>query len=163
MPGAVSYAVPVKPIDRFRDRWSAVLERLRAVSGSRRVAVVGGWAGGVELILAVQYRARTMLELEGRSAAHLEYHLFTDVDVILPGYNASVRRMFRRILDERGTVVHMGSPVVAVAPHQLASVDGRRFEAEEILWTTEAAVAPWLADSGLSVDQSGFVRVSSTL
>jgi len=74
-----------------------------------------------------------MLDLEGRSAAHLEYRLFTDVEVILPGYNASVRRMFRRILDRHGIVVHTGSPVVAVAPHQLATADGRRSEAEVIL------------------------------
>ena len=163
VPGADSHAVPVKPIDRFLDRWSAVLERLRSAPGPRRLAVVGGGAGGVELILAAQHRARTILEREGRTAAHLEYHLFTDTDVIVPASNASVRAMFRRILDERGIVVHAGSPVVGVTPRELATADRQRFEADEILWTTEASAAAWLADSGLSVDPSGFVKVFRTL
>src|SRR5687767_6156731 len=78
VPGSIAHAVPVKPIDRFLAHWDAMRERLRAATGPLRVAVVGGGAGGVELILAVEYRMRTLLEQEGRHAAHLEYRLFTE-------------------------------------------------------------------------------------
>ena len=67
VPGSLAHAVPVKPIDRFLSHWDAMRERLRAATTRTRVAVVGGGAGGVELILAVEYRMRTLFEQEGRT------------------------------------------------------------------------------------------------
>jgi pyridine nucleotide-disulfide oxidoreductase family protein len=162
VPGAAAHVVPVKPISRFLDRWSLLSERLRK-GDRRRVAVVGGGAGGVELLLAVQFRMRTLLEGEGRGDARLEYHLFTDSDQVLPTHNKSVRRRFERVLAERGVVVHTGSEIVEVEGSRLRTADGRAHDADEVLWATEAAAAPWLAKSGLAVDEAGFVRVSSTL
>ena len=34
---------------------------------------------------------------------------------------------------------------------------------DEILWTTRAAPAPWLRETGLALDEEGFVRVRPTL
>jgi pyridine nucleotide-disulfide oxidoreductase family protein len=161
--GAAAHAVPVKPISQFLDRWSLLAERLRK-GDRRRVAVVGGGAGGVELLLAVQFRMRTLLEGEGKGdATTLEYHLFTDSDQVLPTHNTSVRRRFERVLAERGVVVHTGSAVVEVERSRLRTADGRSHDVDDVLWTTEAAAAPWLAQSGLAVDEAGFVRVSGTL
>jgi len=157
--GSAEHAVPVKPIDRFLDRWSVLCERLRSGSTRKRIAIVGGGAGGVELLLAVQFRMRALLALDGRTAAHLEYHLFTDSDQVLPTHNPSVRRIFERVLRDRGVTVHTGSAVVDVTASRLRTADGRVHEVDEILWTTAAAPAPWLAASGLAVDDSGFVRV----
>jgi selenide,water dikinase len=154
--------VPVKPIDRLLDRWSALTTRLCESNTTTRVAVVGGGAGGVELLLAVQHSMRTRLAKEGRVDGHLEYHLFTEGD-LLPTHNRSVRRRFERILAERRVNVHRGNAVVSVAAGVLQTADGGVHPIHETLWTTQAAAAPWLAQSGLDVDDEGFVRVSSTL
>jgi selenide,water dikinase len=161
--GAAEHAVPVKPIDRLLDRWEALGARLCEGGSKKRVAVVGGGAGGVELLLAAQYAIQTRLARDGRQDAHLEYHLFTEGDHVLPTHNASVRDRFGRILCERGIHVHPGSAVVEVARGVLRTADGRTHEIDETLWTTQAAAAPWLAESGLAVDADGFVQVSSTL
>jgi selenide,water dikinase len=163
VPGAKEHAVPVKPIDRLLDRWSALIERLRADSSIKRIGVVGGGAGGVELILAAQYAMRKRLAHEAGTIAKLEYHLFTEGEQVLPTHNASVRRRFERVLAERQVTVHRGSKVVEVAPESLRTADGRTHAVDEVLWTTEAAAAPWLASSGLALDDTGFIRVSSTL
>jgi selenide,water dikinase len=160
--GAAAYAIPVKPIDRLLDRWTALATRLRAGDSTKRIAVVGGGAGGVELLLAVQYAMDTQLAGERGGDARLEYHLFTEGD-LLPTHNASVRRRFERILGERRVNVHRSGAVVEVGTGGLRTADGRTHDIDEILWTTQAAAAPWLAQSGLSVDDQGFVRVSSTL
>jgi selenide,water dikinase len=47
-PGAV---LPVKPIDRFLAQWETLLERVHARREPTRIAVVGGGAGGVELMV----------------------------------------------------------------------------------------------------------------
>jgi selenide,water dikinase len=161
--GAAKYAVPVKPIDGLLDRWIEVSARLCAADSKKRVAVVGGGAGGVELLLAVQYAIHMRLGRAGRGDAHLEYHLFTEGASILPTHNQSVRQKFERILGERGIQLHRGSAVVEVEQGTLRTADGRSHEIDETLWTTQAAAAPWLAESGLAVDADGFVQVSRTL
>ncbi len=163
VPGSSAHATPVKPIDHLLDRWNVVYERLRTSQSPKTIAVVGAGAGGVELLLAVQYRLQSVLAREGRSAAHLEYHLFSASENILPGNNIRVGRTFARVLADRGVLVHAGSPVAEVAAGRLRTADGKWHSVDEVLWTTEAAAAPWLAQSGLAVDEAGFVRVSSML
>lgn len=163
VPGAADHAVAVKPIDRLLERWSALTDRINADDSPKRIAVVGGGAGGVELLLAVQYSLQMMLARAGARDARLEYHLFTDGEQILPTHNASVRRRFERVLAERHVHVHRGSPVVEVTASTIRTADGRSQEIDETLWTTQAAAAPWLGESGLAVDRDGFVQVSRTL
>ena len=161
--GAAEHAIPVKPIDQFLARWTALSARLLGTSAPTRIAVVGGGAGGVELLLAVQHHVAKLRRDAGRDVAHIEYHLFTDGSEVLPTHNRVVRRIFERILRERGIRVHVASAVVEVLPSQLRTADGQVHEMDEVLWTTQAAAAPWLAASGLAVDSAGFVRVSDTL
>ncbi|WP_200243822.1 FAD-dependent oxidoreductase, partial [Thiohalocapsa halophila] len=91
VPGAADHVVPVKPIDQFVAHWermcARVLGRSEASIGTTRIGVVGGGAGGVEMILAVQYRLRQLLAEKGRDAKRLELHLLTDTDEILPTHN----------------------------------------------------------------------------
>jgi selenide, water dikinase len=162
VPGAAEHTVPVKPIDRLLDRWSALTTRLCESAAIRRIAVVGGGAGGVELLLAAQHAIRTQMTGRGRSDTALEYHLFTE-GRLLPTHNRSVRRRFERILAARRVAVHLESAVVDVEAGVIRTADGNSHQIDETLWTTQAAAAPWLARSGLAVDDEGFVRVSSTL
>lgn len=161
--GASDHAIPVKPIDRFLRHWEALRGRLLADDAPKRVAVVGGGAGGVELLLSVQYRMRTLLEAVGRRDAHIDYHLFTAGTSILPSFNARARRMVERILSARGVRVHTGSPIAEVRERRVLTAAGESHEVDEILWTTQARAASWLAASGLAADEDGFVRVADTL
>ncbi len=162
VPGAAEHTVPVKPIDRLLDRWSALTTRVSESAGIRRIAVVGGGAGGVELLLSAQYAMHGRLARQDGSDARLEFHLFTD-SAVLPTHNRSVRRRFERILAKRRVTVHRDSAVVKVEHGVIHTADGRAHSIEDILWTTQAAAAPWLAESGLAVDGEGFVKVSNAL
>lgn len=161
--GAAEHAIPVKPIDQFLERWTALSARLLETTAPTRIAVVGGGAGGVELLLAVQHHVAKLRKSAGRDMAHLEYYLFTDSSEVLPTHNRAARRIFERILRARDVRVHVGSAVIEVLPSQVRTADGQSHQIDEVLWTTQAAAAPWLAESGLAVDSAGFVRVSDTL
>ena len=163
VPGAAEHAVPVKPIFQFNQRWLALLERVCSHTGRLRIAVVGGGAGGVELLLAMQYRLRRELRLLQRDPDTLAFALFTADSTILPTHNAGVRGRFNDVLLRRGVLVHTDAAVRRVEPQRLQTADGQWFEADEIVWVTQAGGAPWLAGTGLALDGRGFVRVNDWL
>ncbi len=161
--GAEQFAVPVKPIAGFNDRWLALLERVKRQSGAMRIAVVGAGAGGVELTLAMHYRLRNELTALGRRADLLEFHLLTASDRILPTHNAYVRGRFERVLKARGVTVHCNAQVDQVSAGGLHTASGQTVNADEIIWVTQAGGAEWLRETGLQLDDSGFIKVSDTL
>jgi selenide, water dikinase len=163
VPGALEHSVPVKPIARFNQRWLALLERVQSHSGTTTIAVVGGGAGGVELLLAMQYRLTRELRLLGRNPDDLRFHLVTQSADILPTHNAGVRRRFRAVLAGRGVQVHTGTEVCEVQADRLRAASGLVIDADEIIWVTQAGGAPWLAATGLALDDGGFVQVNEHL
>ncbi|MEO5697135.1 MAG: selenide, water dikinase SelD [Burkholderiaceae bacterium] len=163
VPGADEFAVPVKPIRQFDERWLALLERARRHAGRSTIAVVGGGAGGVELTLAMQYRLRNELEALGRDPDELSFHLFTAGGDILPTHNAGVRSRFERVLQERGVTLHRDAEVREVSSGGLTSADGQTWAAAEVVWVTQAGGAPWLRGTGLALDGSGFIEVNEHL
>jgi len=163
VPGAAAHAVPVKPIAQFNERWLALLERVRASTEPMRIAVVGGGAGGVELLLAMQFRLGNELRALGRSPNDLSFVLLTAGDDILPTHNPRVRRRFRDVLARRGVEVLLNSTVDRVEPGLLHTSDGRAIVTDETIWVTQAGGPAWLRETGLALDEQGFILVSERL
>jgi selenide,water dikinase len=161
--GAGENAVPVKPIRRFNERWLALLDRVRGHAGATTIAVVGAGAGGVELLLAMQYRLRNELAALGRSADEPRFHLFSADAQILSTHNAAVRRAFEGVLAARGVTVHRDAEVTRVDAGRLETRTGAVLAADEIVWVTQAGGAAWLRETGLALDADGFIRVGDTL
>ncbi len=161
--GANEHAVPVKPIRRFNERWLALLERVCRHDGATTIAVVGAGAGGVELVLSMQFRLRKELMALGRNPDALRFHLFSADAQILPTHNAAVRRAFEQVLAERGVIVHRDAEVTQLSAGRLQTRAGEVVEADEIVWVTQAGGAAWLRDTGLALDDKGFIRVRDTL
>jgi selenide,water dikinase len=155
VPGAAEHTVSVKPIDRFAARWEALLERAQSEC-QVRLAIIGGGAGGVELALAAQRR------LAGLLGTALEVTLVTR-EGLLPSHNRGVRRIFTRLLAGRGIRIVTHNAVVRVEPGRLIAADGSAVPFDEALWVTEAAGAPWLAQTGLPLDERGFVVIDERL
>lgn len=179
VPGAAGAVVPVKPIDGFWRRWEMLRDRCLERRDETHIGVVGAGAGGVELLLAVQYRLGRLLRDQGRAATHLHYHLLTATDEILQTHNGRVRSKFADVLAERGVSVHTGSWVTRVlsagdvrtqaTPAELPRAyrveleGGGSLDLDEVLWVTTARAAAWPEKSGLDVDDRGFIRVQDTL
>ena len=163
VPGAAEHAVAVKPITRFNERWLSLLGRVQQHPGQTTVAVVGAGAGGVELLLAMQWRLRQVLQSNGRKPDELVFHLFTSGPDILPTHNPGVRRRFDAVLAQREVKVHRHARVTQVSAGQLQTAAGEVFDADEIVWVTRAGGAAWLADTGLALDADGFIQVQDTL
>jgi selenide, water dikinase len=163
VPGADDHAVPVKPIGKFNERWLALLERVRSSHEPMRIAVVGGGAGGVELLLAMQFRLGNMLRALGRDPSTLGFVLLNADPDILPTHNARVRRHFRDVLAARGVEVLTGSAVTEVGPNRLRTAAGHSVAVDETIWVTQAGGPAWLKDTGLALDDKGFILVNDRL
>jgi selenide, water dikinase len=161
--GAQALAVPVKPIAQFNQRWLQLLAKVREWRGRMTVAVVGGGAGGVELLLAMQYRLRHELKALGRNPEDLKFVLLTAADSVLPTHNSGVRERFMKVLRERNVEVHTGAEVVQVSPGCLHTQNGRTFDADETMWVTQAGGPAWLQSTGLALDANGFIQVNAQL
>ena len=163
VPGAAGHVIPLKPIAEFLTHWPALQERAIAQSGQLRVGMVGAGAAGVETLLAVQYGLRRLLsELDARTERP-QYFLFCDTQQILPTHSPRVRRAFERILVRRRIEVLTGRPVTAIGPGRLTVGGAGEFPLDSILWATGACAPAWLADTGLALDELGFVRVDDAL
>ena len=161
--GATEYAIPVKPIDGFLERFEALKARVLASRGRARIALVGAGAGGVELLLSVDRRLRREVEAAGLATDGLSFCLISGDADILPTFPDGFRERFRAVLDDRGIAVVTGARVTKVEEGRLLLDGHAPVEADEILWTTQAAPARWLAKTGLPLDESGFLQVDENL
>ncbi len=152
-PARVSrHALSFRPVEGFLAGWERLREAARR-SEVRRIAVVGGGAGGVEVLLAMQHAL---------AGASVQFALFNDTR-ILDGHNESVRRRIGRILGARGVTVRAGQRVVAVREDGLELEGSEDFDAQATVWVTGGGAPSWIAESGFATDPRGFVAVSDTL
>jgi selenide,water dikinase len=157
MPGAQEHAVGVKPVDQFLRAWDATIAAAR---GGRvgSLAVVGGGAGGIEILFAMQARLAV-----GMGTAAPRFALLTDLPHLLPRHAPAVRRRVQRILAARAITVHFDAQAVAIERGAVVARDGRRIAADRIVLATSAAAPAWLAATGLACDAAGFVTVDEHL
>ena len=153
VPGAREHAVPVKPVAGLWQNW----QRWQAQIDGReaRVAVVGGGAGSVELVMAMATC------LAGRK---LQFALYCGAADILPEYSRGARAAVRRGLTGLGIDVHCNARVAGVDPRRLQFESGREpAQFDRLVWCTGAVAAPWVAQSGLATDDRGFLLIRDTL
>jgi selenide,water dikinase len=189
VPGDTSDLVtPVKPIDSFSTRFDALLARLNSLYAPKpdaaaaaddddgtglppapfRVVVVGGGAGGIELTLSLQFRLKAELRKLGRPDSLLELSLVNRSSSILQQHNESVRKVFRRILDERGVNVHTSAAALSTSTSSsgnnlLKLSNGTLLPFDECVWCTNASAASWLkSDTPCRTTEDGFLEISDT-
>jgi len=157
-PGAKEHALSVRPIDDFVPHWEDICDRTVRGQAPRRLAVVGGGAAGVEVLLAMQYRLR---QLAPRT--QVSFELVCDAGSILLSHHESVRAIFMRVLEQRGVILHLAARAERVERGVVRLSGGASVAADAIVWATGASAPLWPKSSGLATDDGGFVRVNRLL
>jgi NADH dehydrogenase FAD-containing subunit len=139
----------MRPLGALRESWQALLARLpTSGSATRRVVAAGGGPAGVESVLAVLARLR-----QQQPKARFEGLLVTKDADILMTHAPAVRRAVKAVLQSHGVRLMTGADASAV---DLGDDD-------IVLWATGAQALRWPAESGLAVDQQGFIRIDAQL
>ena len=183
--------VPVKPITGFCSHLDMLLyhyhQRSLSIEGEEyRIGVVGGGAGGVELVLNLQYRLFD---------SKAKFVLITKGESILSRFSKKVRATFQRILRERNIDIITEAAVIGVEdghashvlstplfPHQHGSPNSKKrvrkrlilsaastkihpdpIELDDCLWCVTSTAASWLTEeTPFATTQDGFLRVRDT-
>jgi pyridine nucleotide-disulfide oxidoreductase family protein len=148
--GAAEHALAVRPIENLLDGVGVLLARAeRRFLG---VVVVGGGAAAVELALALQYRlgqrARVSLVTGGTSP--------------LPGFPPRTQARARQAL-RRLAVRIIEDTCTGITERQLRLAAGEAVSCDAAILAIGGSAVPWLRDSGLRLDEAGFVATGATL
>lgn len=151
-PGALEFSTPVKPVAELLQTMTELISS--AASGQRvRIAVVGGGAGGVELVFALRERLGHLAML----------HLVHNEREVLHTHNPRVRMIATSLLKQKGITSHLGMTVTHLEKGRVFGAGGECAESDFIFWATGASPPPWISASGLTLDNHGFISVTTTL
>ena len=157
------YALPVKPIDRFLEAYHGLTERIRTHEGPFHLTVVGGGAGGVELILGLSFRLREAAKELGREPGSFSFTLIEANNVLLPRYNAAARAKMVRALKTRNIDLRLGAAVTSITATRVELAGDKSVPSDQTILVTSAGPPKWLAETSLARDDHGFVRVDDHL
>ncbi|HZE91140.1 MAG TPA: FAD-dependent oxidoreductase [Rhizobacter sp.] len=144
--GAREHALFVRPMSQFIQFWDAVL--LLAEERALSVVVVGSGIGAVELALAAQHRLpRTRVAL------------VTNGGPPLPCFPLPAQARMRRLL-KRGQVTLFEDSCEAITASQVRLTKGFGLACDAPLLALDDSAPCWLADSGLALDDPGFVSIN---
>jgi selenide,water dikinase len=157
------HALPVKPIDSFLEAYESLTDRIRAHFGGFRLAVIGGGAGGIELVLALSHRLRNTAKDLRKQPEDFSFTLIEADDVLLPSYNAAARRKMTRALRERGIDVRTGAMATQIEETFVTLADGTRIASDQTILVTSASAPKWMGNTDLARNSDGFIRVDNKL
>lgn len=141
--GSEMQTLAVKPFAGFLRGWHAWQ------ADPLPLAILGGGAAGVELALAMAGRVPGVA-------------LFC-AGPLLAGHPAGLRMRALGHLRQRRVQVREHCPISAIEGDCLFSGDEPVWRGQRLLLASGAQAMPWLAQSGLSCDEGGFVHIAPTL
>jgi selenide,water dikinase len=152
--------IPVKPVSKFLAQWDQL--RTSVLSDpSRRIGIVGAGAGGIELLLSMQYAlAKEAGAKPGKGPG--SFHVFTRDSDVLKTHGTMVRKAMRSALTTRSVNIHTKFDVRKVDEAGLSDGD-QVVEIDDIIWVTGAEPPPWFSHSKLDLDDRGFIAIDSML
>jgi pyridine nucleotide-disulfide oxidoreductase family protein len=146
IPGAKEHAVFARPMEQFAKLWPQVLAH--AQSRALRISVIGAGAAGIELSMALQHQL-----------PHCHITLISGSLPPATGYSAHVQQRVMRTLKKRNitvlqdTCTHMDGKLLYLA-------SGASLASDMPLLAIGGHAPPWLADSGLALDEHGYLAVN---
>lgn len=156
IPGAATFATPVRPLDGF----IGAIRRFVADAAAGHecdALVVGGGAAGVEIAFALQARLAAL----GRRDAHVA--AVGAAVRPLDGLPRVVQWRAGKLMRDRGIVWLGGRRVCAITAEGAVLDEGTCIAARHVFLATGAAAQPWIAASGLATDREGYARVDAML
>lgn len=147
----------VKPIKSFIADWESWLTTQQSNTDSiPNVAVVGGGAASIEVILAIRHRLKE-LHIDAKLS------LICAAENLLLSHNKKVQALIKTCLANANVMVYYNSAVTAATMSGITINSRKTLSSDFTVWAVSAQAKPWLANTMLSCNQDGFINVDSNL
>jgi selenide,water dikinase len=159
--GCEEYAVPVKPISQFYQHWQNLQQQLLAHKTSQepqspmKIAVIGGGAGGIELIFAMNHWSQQ----HGCSA---QFTLISRGKRLLSDTPKATQNKLQQALIKNNIQCHLNFDSQKISANKIHS-ENKAVDFDKAFYCTQASAAPWLSKSSLALTQQGFIKIKDTL
>ena len=156
VPGVRQHAVATRPITALV---RTIEERTSTVPTDRRATavVVGAGAAGVELAFAIH---RRITDITGNPPI---VHIVSALQAPMGGAHPRIGARILTAMRDRDITFVGSRRATEVSAAVVTLDDGTSLPADITLWATGGGAHPWLARSGLPVDDNGFVLVDRHL
>ena len=143
--------IKVKPISNLVNKINSIeklIHREKIISCS----IIGGGIGGIEIAFALQSRYQNSIKL----------NLFADQNNIEKNINSRTYKKLITLLSNKN-INFVNTRIKHIKENHVEDEDGKKFPTRISIISTGAMSLPWIIDSGLSLDESGFIHVNSFL
>lgn len=165
MPGASQHCVLLRPLENLANNWASIEKKLNSPSTTslissphhpvkKPVSVIGGGAAGFEIACSLAYRF-----------PNTQVSLIAGAQGLGPSYNALVSQAMQQQAKQLGIQI-VNQKVQEVQANQLilskpTNPQHPTLLPSEMSWLAIGSMAPnWLKQSGLQLDEKGFVAVN---
>lgn len=156
--GSVEFAVGVKPIAKFYQKWQSLQTKLKAHPQSAqplKIVIIGAGAGGIELISAMQFWAN-------KHKCNAQFHLINRADALLDHASSVIRKKLTTHLHKSNiTCIHDFNTQKIDASYIYS--DQQKIPYDHVFYCTQAAPAPWLTSTDIELTNTGFIKVNQHL
>lgn len=147
----------IRPIDRFLPKFHAVLAQAKKQKVID-VTVIGAGAAGVESALALERRFQIEQDIEQHRVT-----LVTEGEACLPECSKKIQNKASRFLQKKNIRLITSFNINEVKKNVLEGEGGLNIKYDALFWATPATAQNWFRDSGLAVDENGFILVDEHL
>ena len=165
LPGASQHCVLLRPLENLANNWASIEKKLNSSpttssssalhnSVKKPISVIGGGAAGFEIACSLAYRF-----------PNTQVSLIAGAQGLGPSYNASVSQAMQQQAKQLGIQI-VNQKVQEVQANQLILSKSTNHQhptslPSEMSWLAIGSMAPnWLKQSGLQLDEKGFVAVN---
>jgi selenide,water dikinase len=167
--GFEEFDTGVKPISRFYQHWRALQHtllnntRLNNTNASikkdgdkpYKIAIIGGGAGGIELITAMQYWSKS-------NNCNAEFHLVNRAPKLLPNLSSHLQSILQKKLLDLGIHCHLNENTQSIN-RQAIETNSSSISYDKAFYCTQASAASWLKESSLNLHKDGFININNQL
>ncbi len=150
--GAKAHAIPVKPISTLLDRITPVMDGKNVGA----MTVIGGGAAGVEVALSLHHYMQSQLRDVALTLVHRGAR-------IMPEFPARAAHIMMGVMADKGIEVITANGVKRINAGHIELEDGTEIATDQALVVTAGQAPEFLAQSGLTLDDQGFIAVNSSL
>ena len=151
--GAREHAVAVKPISTLLDRINPIMANDMPIS---TITIIGGGAAGVEVALSLHHFMQSQLR-------EVKITLIHRGKQIMPEFPQRAAELLMREMAAKQIDVLTETAAVEIKADAVLLDDGQSIPSDQTLVITAGRAPSFLADSGLSLDDRGFIAIRNSL